>query len=119
MIKKVMTSLKLQKTLHYKLQQQVISDGYGMRGKSTWVIEAIERFLELPDYPELVDIADEMVDNLTEVVSIRMPLELADRIEKALIHIRRHYPAMEGVKSNVIRASIIQRLIRVSTSVTE
>lgn len=117
-MKKIMTSLKLQKVLHYKMQQRIISDGYGMRGKSKWIIESIERFLDLADYPTLVDIADDM-DQLTEIVSIRLPEELMVKIERAIINVRRDYPAMEGVKSNVIRASIMQRLLREPTSVTE
>ncbi len=51
MTKNILTSIKLQKALHHKMQQRVISDGYGMRGKSKWLIEAIEGFLQLPDYP--------------------------------------------------------------------
>lgn len=115
---KVMTSIKLQKKLHHKMQQRIISDGYGMRGKSRWLIEAIENLLSMPDYPMLVDIADGM-DHLSEMVSIRLPETLAHKIDNAIIEVRRHFPAMEGVKSNLIRASIIQRLIRQPTSVTE
>ena len=118
MTKKMMTSIKLQKMLHYKMQQRIISDGYGMRGKSKWIIEAIEALLQLPDYPSLVDIAVDM-DKLSEIVSIRLPEDLMDKLDASIIKIRRYYPAMEGVKSNLIRASIVQRLIRQSTSVTE
>ncbi|MCD6039728.1 MAG: hypothetical protein K0S27_1128 [Gammaproteobacteria bacterium] len=118
MTNKVMTSIKLQKSLHYKMQQRIISDGYGMRGKSRWIVEAITSFLELPDFPALVDIAGDM-NQLNEIISIRLPESLMAKIDQAIIDIRRHYPAMEGVKSNLIRASIMQRLIRKATSVTE
>lgn len=118
MLKKVMTSIKLQKNLHRRLQQRIIEDGYGMRGKSKWIIESIESLLELADYPTLVDIADDM-DQLSDMVSIRVPEALMLRIEKAVVHIRKQYPTIEGVKSNLIRASIMQRLLRQSTSVTE
>lgn len=118
MIKKIMTSIKVQKLLHYKMQQHIIRDGYGMRGKSKWIMEAIEDFLQLPDYPSLTDIAVEM-EQLTEIVSIRMPDELMSKLDHAIIKVRRQYPAMEGVKSNLIRASIMQRLIRATASVTE
>lgn len=114
----MMTSIKVQKKLHYTMQQRIISDGYGMRGKSRWIIEAIESFLDLPDYPSLADIADDM-DQLTEVISIRLPECLMSKMDRAIIEVRRHYPVMEGVKSNLIRASIMQRLIRQPTSVTE
>ena len=118
MHKKVMTSLKLQKNLHRRLQQRIIEDGYGMRGKSKWIIESIESLLQLSDYPTLVDIADDM-DHLSDMVSIRLPENLMLKIEQAVVHVRKQYPIIEGVKSNLIRASIIQRLLRQSTSVTE
>ena len=112
------TSIKLQKKLHHKLQQCVINDEYGMRGKNKWIIEAIEAFFQLPDYPSLVDIAN-YSERLTDMISLRLPETLMRQLDEAVIYIRRQYPAMEGVKSSLIRASIIQRLIRSSTSVTE
>lgn len=118
MDKKVMTSIKLQKNLHRKLLQQIIQDGYGMRGKSKWIIESIESLLVISDYPTLVDIAEDM-DQLSDMVSIRVPEGLMLRIEQAVINVRKQYPTIEGVKSNLIRASIMQRLLRQTTSVTE
>lgn len=117
-MKTSITSIKLQKKLHLKLQQAVINDEYGMRGKNKWIIEAIEAFLQLPDYPCMVDIAN-YSDKLTEVISLRIPDSLIRQLDDAVIHVRRQFLAMEGVKSNLIRASIIQRLIRTTTSVTE
>ena len=116
--KKVMTSIKLQKNLHRRVLQRIIEDGYGMRGKSRWIIEAIESLLQLSDYPELVDIAEDM-DQLSDMVSIRIPEDLMLRIEQAVVHVRKQYPSLEGVKSNLIRASIMQRLLRQATTVTE
>jgi hypothetical protein len=118
MQRKVMTSIKLQKNLHRRLEERVIADGYGMRGKSKWIIESVESLLGLDDYPTLVDIAEDM-DQLSDVVSIRVPEPLMLQIEKAVVHVRKQFPAIEGVKSNLIRASIVQRLLRGSTTVTE
>jgi len=115
---KHMTSIKVPKPLHYKMQQQIISDGYGMRGKSKWLIEAIETFLSLPDFPWLVDLAEGM-DQLGEIVSVRLPEDTLLKLDQAVIAVRKVYPAMEGVKSHLIRASIMQRLIRSPASVTE
>ncbi|HLB42221.1 MAG TPA: hypothetical protein VJN02_05115 [Gammaproteobacteria bacterium] len=115
---KVMISVKLQKNLHRRLQKRIIDDGYGMRGKSRWIIESIESFLKLSDYPTLVDIAEDM-DQLSDMLSIRIPEDLILRIEKAIVYVRKQFPTLEGVKSNLIRASIIQRLLREPTSVTE
>lgn len=115
---KVVTSIKLQKKLHRRLQQRIIEDGYGMRGKSKWIIESIQALLKMDDYPTLVDIAEDM-DDLSDIVSIRLPEELMIKIEQAVLTIRKQYPVIEGVKSNLIRASIVQRLLREATSVTE
>jgi metal-responsive CopG/Arc/MetJ family transcriptional regulator len=105
------TSIKIQKTLNYNLLERVIRDGYGMRGKSKWIAEAIEKFLEIKNYPYLVNIAVE-VSNLEEIISIRLPQDLFQRIEEAVITTRKEYPAMEAVQSHLIRSSIMQRLIR-------
>ena len=59
------------------------------------------------------------MDQLTDIVSIRLPEKLMQRIEYAVIQVRKQYPSIEGVKSNLIRASIVQRLLRQPTSVTE
>lgn len=118
MTKKVMTSIKLQKKLHRRLQQRIIEDGYGMRGKSKWIIESIESLLKIDDYPTLVEIAEDM-DQLSDMVSIRLPESLMVRIEQAIVEVRKQYPTIEGVKSNLIRASIMQRLLREAASVTE
>ena len=113
-----MTSIKLQKNLHRRLQQRIIADGYGMRGKSKWIIESIEALLTIADYPTLVDIAEDM-DQLSDMVSIRLPEAVMQKIDQAILRIRQQYPTIEGVKSNLIRASIIQRLLRQAATVTE
>tara|TARA_R110000868_G_scaffold244441_8_gene500765 strand:- start:3072 stop:3431 length:360 start_codon:yes stop_codon:yes gene_type:complete len=115
---KFVTSIKLQTKLHYKLQQRIIADGYGMRGKSKWIIESVESLLALSDYPTLVDIAEDM-NQLTDIVSIRLPEDLMSKIERAVVQVRKQYPTIEGVKSNLIRASIVQRLLREPATVTE
>ena len=111
MIKLIPTTAKLPKSLHQQLLERVIKDGYGMRGKSRWINEAILQFLNLENYPELTDIAGDLEEK-TDVISFRIPEELMLKIENSIKTIRKEYPIMEGVKSNIIRASILQRLIR-------
>ncbi len=111
MATKVMITAKLPKSVHQKMLEKIIKDGYGMRGKSLWMHEAIERFLQLENYPEFVDIATEM-DEMIAVVTARISRELIGKLDEAVIVVRREYLGMEGVKSSLIRASIIQRLIR-------
>lgn len=104
------TSLKIPSGLHRKVMQQVIADGYGMRGKSKWVIESINIFLDLPDYEEFVNIATEM-ENFGDIISIRLPMDVSRKVDDAIVKVRKKFPAMEGVRSTIIRASLWQRLI--------
>lgn len=108
---KISLTFKLSTSLQKELLQQVIAEGYGMRGKSKWIIESIEQFLKLPNYPELVEIATD-AEKLNSITSIRVPVELDRKIQDAVLAIRQFYPLIEGVRSNLIRASICQRLLR-------
>lgn len=111
MMEKLTITFKIPKAMQAKLQLQVIQDDYGMRGKSRWITEAIQEFLALPDYPTMVDIASDM-EQLKVTTSVRLHPKLVSDIENAVIAVRKGYPSAEGVKSNIIRASIMQRLIR-------
>ncbi len=111
MQKTITGTAKLPKEVHQRVMEQVISDGYGMRGKSKWINEAMTNFFSLPNYPELVDIAEDM-EEMTDVISIRIPEDFFKALENAVLEVRKIYPGMEGVKSKIIRASLIQRLIR-------
>ena len=59
------------------------------------------------------------MENLNEILSLRLPFTLMKRLDSAVIETRKQFPAMEGVKSNLIRAGIVQALIRYKTPVTE
>lgn len=104
-------SFRLPAALVQKMNEQIIADGYGMRGKGKWIKESLESFLKLPDYPELTNLADEAV-RPNKTVSIRLSRDLMFRVEKAIVKVRKEYPSLEGVKSKIIRTSIYQRLIR-------
>ena len=104
-------TFKVLDSLNQKIDEEVIADGYGMRGKSRWIREAIEELLTYPNYTELISLSDEMED-CKHSISIRLPRELFLEIEKAVINIRKEFPELEGIKSRIVRTAIIQRLIR-------
>lgn len=124
MLKITTTTAKIPKAINQQMLEKIIQDGYGMRGKSRWINEAVTSFLKLDNYPELVDIADDVTNKSStdeseeknkqamEIISLRISNELMLALENAVIEIRKLYPAIEGVKGKIIRASIIQRLIR-------
>ncbi len=104
-------SVKLPQKIHQKLLKQVIEDGYGMRGKSKWLNEGLRRFLSLDYFPELVELADGM-EGLTDPISFRLQPEVVLAIDEGVLKVRKEYPGLEGVRSKIVRASILQRLVR-------
>lgn len=105
------TTAKLPKSINQTMLEKIVKDGYGLRGKSKWICEAIQEFLKLDNYPELTEIADDM-ETMDAIVSMRINEKLMKAIDKATVEVRKKYPSIEGVKSKIIRASIIQRFIR-------
>ncbi len=111
MSSKIKTTVRLPKSTQQEMIKAIIANGYGMRGKSKWVSEAITQLLAREDFHEFVDIGDE-IEDLVAVESLYLTPELKKELDCALISIRKHYPSMEGVQSCIIRTSIIQRLLR-------
>lgn len=108
---KIKVSFVVPEALQKEMRQQVIEDGYGMRGKSKWIAEAINDLLQLNNYAELVKLSEEMKGfEKQETIAINKDLKRA--LDKASISIRREYPILEGVQSHIIRTSIMQRLLR-------
>lgn len=103
-------TVKLPKKLHQEMQLKIIGDGYGMRGRSKWIQEAIEAFLSQPNFEDLADIASVM-EELHVPVNIRCKSALTKRLDDAILEVRKKFPLMDGVKSNIIRAAICQRLL--------
>ncbi len=98
-------------SLQQELRHKVINDGYGMRGKSKWVSEAIERLLQIDNYADLVYLGDEM-KGFEKVETISIERSLKKTLDQAIHDIRKQHPLLEGVQSGIIRTSILQRLLR-------
>lgn len=105
------SSVKLPKQVCETLTAKVIEDGYGLRGRSRWVVDAIYSLLEIREYEQYVEIASEL-KKCVQAISIRMPEDLAVKLDKEVVRIRQICPELEAIKSNIIRASIMQRFIR-------
>jgi len=97
--------------LQQELQECIIRDRYGLRGKSRWVCEAISQLLEIKTFIELVNYSTTMHNfNRKETVVIDESLKII--LNDAIVQVRKEYPTFEGVQSSIIRTAIIQRLIR-------
>lgn len=105
-------SFKLPAELEQKMIQKLVADGYGLRGKSRWIADAIKNFLAQPEEfcIECVDYAEEL-GKLDKSVSFRPTQEVDDLLDEWIIRVRKVIPEMDGVKSKIIRASIIQGLL--------
>ena len=106
------TTIRIPLTLEKKLLTSVINSNYGMKGKSIWIEEAILRLLGTNNYPEHVnwDLTSEN-NILTKTMSISFSLNTMDKLDKAVVEVRQSFPKMEGVKSRIIRAAIMQRIL--------
>ena len=109
--KKLKLSIALPSKLKEEFKLMVIKDGYGMRGKSKWVTEAVEKFLQIENFQDFVCLAEEQ-ENLNDKEMIFAEEALEEQINQGVIAVRKIYPLMEGVKSKILRAAIMQRLFR-------
>lgn len=110
-----MATIKLSFTVPTALQEEmrkaIVGDGYGLRGKSKWVSEAILSLLSQKNFPFLVNVSDEM-SGLDKVDTICVDKEMKRAIDEAALEIRKKYLSMEGIQSRIIRTALMQRLLR-------
>jgi hypothetical protein len=111
MFSKVKITFVVPQQLQQDLRRQIVADGYSMKDKSKWVSEAVQKLLTMKNYPELVNLGDEM-QKFEKVESIVIELKLKKLLDDAILVIRQQYPLLEGIKSRIIRTSILQRLLR-------
>lgn len=93
-----------------EIHARMLEEGYSLREKSKWLSEAIEDFLKLKEYQNLVEMA-ELVDDLVKPETIYITPDIEEKLEEAIIKVRKQYPTLEGVKSLIVRASIVRRLV--------
>jgi hypothetical protein len=97
--------------LQKECREQIIKDGYDMRGKSRWIAEGIEYLLTMRNYPELVNLSNEM-KGFQKLESIVISKTLKKFLDEAVVHVRGFYPTLEGVQSSIMRTAMVQRLLR-------
>ena len=93
-----------------EIHTKMLDEGYSLREKSKWISDAIEDFLTLKEYQSLVEMA-ELVNDFTKNETIYITPDIEDKLDEAIIKVRTQYPTLEGVKSLIVRASIIRRLV--------
>ena len=114
-------SFKLPHDIETSMLHRIVADGYGLRGKSRWLCDTISKFLGLND-PEFIIDAVEYADELTNLdrsLSFRPTTEVDSLLDSWLIEVRKRLPALEGVKSKIIRAAIMQELLGAMDCISE
>lgn len=108
---KVKITFVVPEELQHELRQRVANDGYGLRGKSKWVAEAIGSLFDINNYAELVQYNEEM-KGFEKMETVVISQEEKLQLEEGIVAIRHKYPTLEGVQSSIVRTAILQRLLR-------
>lgn len=109
--KKIRISYCLPEAILVDVKSAMMSQGYDLKGKSKWITEAIHQLLSLPNYSDLVMINDQM-DGFGKMDSISLDVTLKEKLDVAILEIRKRHPIIEGVQSKILRTAIVQRLLR-------
>ncbi|MBB71455.1 MAG: hypothetical protein CMF50_03555 [Legionellales bacterium] len=108
---KTKVSFAVPTNLKNELQEHVIKDGYGLRGKSKWISEAVESLFEYNEFLELISYSDEMY-GFDQIETAVLDYSLKHKLDKAVVEIRKEFPTLEGVKSRIMRTAVLQRILR-------
>lgn len=107
---KIRINVKLSEKVCLAVREHMLKNGYTLREKSKWYSEAIHDFINMPDFPSYVHMAA-LIEQQPKSENFYVSRAFEDTIENAIIEVRKYYPTLEGVKSLIVRASIIQRLL--------
>lgn len=106
-------SFKIPASLEIEMNQKLVSEGYGLRGKSKWICDSICKFLTFSDKEFILDCVElsEELEHLDKSISFRPTLEVEKLLDDWVIQVRMKMPIIEGLKSKIIRTAIIHNLL--------
>ena len=110
-MKKTKISFVVPEVLQHELRQRIAAEGYGLRGKSKWVSEAIDQLLNLNNFTDLVMYSEEM-QGFQKTETIVIDALLKQQLDDAILKVRLDHPRLEGVQSAIARTAIVQRFLR-------
>jgi len=92
------------------MQSKVVVDGFGLRGKSQWICEAVEELLDREGWTDEI-IGDYVFINDGQE-SIILTDDIVDRINSAIPEAIKAYPHLKGgAQSAIIRTAINARIM--------
>lgn len=106
-------SFKIPSSLELEMNKKLVSDGYGLRGKSKWICDALTKFLSFPDKDFIVECIEfsEELEKLDKSISFRPTQLVENLLDEWVIQVRLQIPTIEGLKSKIIRTAIIHSLL--------
>lgn len=109
--KKIRLSYCLPEAILMDVKGTMMQQGYDLKGKSKWISEAVHQLLDMQNYGDLVMINNQM-DGFEKLDSISIDMDLKQKLDEAILVIRKQFPIIEGVQSKILRTAIVQRLLR-------
>ena|SRR3990167_10092713 len=112
-------SFKIPSSLEMEMNKKLVADGYGLRGRSKWICDAICKFLMCRDKDfvlECIELSEEL-GNLNKSISFRPSQIVDDLLDQWIVNVRMKMPTIEGLKSKMIRTAIIHNLLGSMTSI--
>jgi hypothetical protein len=106
-------SFKIPSSLELEMNKKLVSDGYGLRGKSKWICDALTKFLSFSDKDFIVECIEfsEELEKLDKSISFRPTPIVESLLDDWVVQVRLQIPAIEGLKSKIIRTAIIHSLL--------
>lgn len=111
--KNTLIPVRLPPELQSQFGAAVLNDNYGFKGKSKWVEEAVIELLNLglDSYAELVSL-DETLTTQLKADKFSLTEHTRNKLDEALIELRKKCPEINLTLSSIIRTAILQRLLR-------
>jgi len=106
-IKKV--TVRMPANLKRQLPMQILSDGYNMRQKSTWVVESIRSLMQNKDWEGAL-LSESIVSADTQDV-FSIPSDLVNKINSEARRVSMEKPSLNANQSSIIRAAINRRML--------
>lgn len=107
-------TVRISRKMKLEIEKNIQLYGYGKRGKSRWLSDAIVRFGNLNNIVSLIEEGQEINQaKLSLVEAFYLNDEYNEKLIQLMIRARENLPLLKGVQSVIIRACIIAKLARI------
>lgn len=102
-------TVKMPRHLKSRLPAQILADGYNMRQKSLWIVEAVRALLGKPNWEGAL--VSEMVVKPDAQDVLSFPTDVVAQINREARRVALANPSLNANQSTIIRAAINRRLL--------